>query len=95
MLAEFVEVESGRRDDRPQLEAALAECRLRRAVLVVAKVDRLTRNVGFLHRLLDAGVEVAFCDLPQVSGPTGRFILNQMAAVAELEEGSNDRIGSD
>ncbi len=87
VLAEFVEVESGRRDDRPQLEAALAECRLRRAVLVVAKVDRLTRNVGFLHRLLDAGVEVAFCDLPQVSGPTGRFMLNQMAAVAELEAG--------
>jgi DNA invertase Pin-like site-specific DNA recombinase len=87
LAGEFVEVESGRRDDRPQLEAALAACRLHRARLVVAKVDRLTRSVGFLHRLLDSGVEVEFCDLPQLSGPTGRFMLNQMAAVAELEAG--------
>lgn len=87
VVAEFVEVESGRRADRPELERALAACRLRRATLIVAKVDRLTRSVGFLHRLLDAGVDVAFCDLPQVTGPTGRFMLNQMAAVAELEAG--------
>lgn len=87
LVGEFVEVESGRRRDRPELERALAECRLRRARLVVAKVDRLTRSVGFLHRLLDSGVEVEFCDLPQMSGPTGRFMLNQMAAVAELEAG--------
>jgi DNA invertase Pin-like site-specific DNA recombinase len=43
--------------------------------------------VSFLCRLLDAGVEVRFCDLPQIEGPTGRFMLQQMAAVAELEAG--------
>jgi len=87
VVAEFMETESGRRDDRPQLEAALRECRLRRAALVVANMSRLTRSVGFLHRLLDSGVEVHFCDLPRASGPTGRFMLNQMASVAELEAG--------
>src|SRR6185437_16412470 len=78
LVAEFTEVESGKRADRPALEAALAKARLHRAPLVVAKVDRLTRSLGFLTRLLDSGVEVRFCDLPQIEGPTGRFILQQM-----------------
>ncbi len=86
-VGEFVEVESGRKDGRPKLREALAACRVHRARLIVAKVDRLTRSVGFLHQLLDGGVEVEFCDLPQLSGPTGKFMLNQMAAVAELEAG--------
>jgi DNA invertase Pin-like site-specific DNA recombinase len=55
--------------------------------VVVAKVDRLTRSVAFLSRLLDAGVDVRFADLPAIEGPTGRFMLQQMAAVAELEAG--------
>jgi DNA invertase Pin-like site-specific DNA recombinase len=55
--------------------------------LVVAKVDRLTRSVGFLSRLLEGGVDVRFADLPAIEGPTGRFMLQQMAAVAELEAG--------
>jgi DNA invertase Pin-like site-specific DNA recombinase len=54
---------------------------------VVAKVDRLTRSLGFLTRLIEAGADVRFCDLPQIEGPTGRFMLQQMAAVAELEAG--------
>jgi DNA invertase Pin-like site-specific DNA recombinase len=58
-----------------------------RAPLVVAKVDRLTRSVGFLSRLLEAGVDVRFADLPSIEGPTGRFMLQQMASVAELEAG--------
>jgi DNA invertase Pin-like site-specific DNA recombinase len=53
----------------------------------VAKVDRLTRSVSFLSQLLDAGVDVRFADLPQIEGPTGRFMLQQMASVAELEAG--------
>jgi DNA invertase Pin-like site-specific DNA recombinase len=57
------------------------------ATLVVANVSRLTRSVAFLSRLLEAGVEVRFCDLPQIEGPTGKFMLQQMAAVAELEAG--------
>jgi DNA invertase Pin-like site-specific DNA recombinase len=65
----------------------LAAARVHRAPVVVAKVDRLTRSVAFLSRLLEAGVEVRFADLPAIEGPTGRFMLQQMAAVAELEAG--------
>jgi len=87
VIAEFTEVESGRRNDRPALDEALTAARLHRVALVVAKVDRLTRSVGFLERLLEAGVDVRFADLPAIEGPTGRFMLQQMAAVAELEAG--------
>lgn len=84
----FVEVESGRRDDRPQLAAALAHARLIGATLVVAKLDRLARNTRFLLTLIDGGADVVFCDLPNLpAGPVGRFMLTQMAAVAELEAG--------
>lgn len=86
-LREFVEIESGRKADRPQLRAALDAARLHGARLVVAKLDRLSRNVGFLMTLLDGQVEVAFADMPAVSGPTGRFLIQSMAAVAELEAG--------
>ena len=54
---------------------------------MVSKVDRLTRSVAFLSRLLEAGVDVRFADLPQIEGATGRFLLQQMVAVAELEAG--------
>lgn len=86
-IAEYTEIESGRRSDRPELDRALATARLHRAPLVVAKVDRLTRSVSFLSTLLEAGVDVRFADLPAIEGPTGRFMLQQMAAVAELEAG--------
>src|ERR1700681_800047 len=87
IAAEFTEIESGRRSDRPELDKALAAARLHRCPLVVSKVDRLTRSVAFLSRLLEAGVDVRFADLPQIEGATGRFLLQQMAAVAELEAG--------
>jgi DNA invertase Pin-like site-specific DNA recombinase len=87
IVAEFTEVESGKRSDRPALDRALAAARLHRAALVVSKVDRLTRSVAFLSRLLEAGVDVRFADLPQIEGATGRFLLQQMVAVAELEAG--------
>lgn len=87
IVEEFVEVELGKNSQRPRLTEALAACRLRRLPLVVAKVDRLTRSLAFLSRLLEAGVEVRFCDLPKIEGPAGRFMLQQMAAVAELEAG--------
>jgi DNA invertase Pin-like site-specific DNA recombinase len=90
LVAEFVEVETGKRNDRPELAKALRACRKHKAALVVAKLDRLARNAEFLltvHRESgDAGV--VFCDLPQVpEGPVGKFLLTQMAAVAELEAG--------
>jgi len=87
IVGEFVEVESGRRSDRPELDKALAAARVRQLPLVVAKVDRLTRSVAFLSRLLEAGVDVRFADLPAIEGATGKFLLQQMAAVAELEAG--------
>jgi DNA invertase Pin-like site-specific DNA recombinase len=87
LVAEFVEVESGRTANRPKLAEALAMCRAYRAALVVANVSRLTRSVAFLSKLLESGVEIRFVDLPQIEGPTGRFLLQQMAAVAELEAG--------
>src|SRR5438445_12497244 len=87
IVGEFVEVESGRRSDRPELDKALAAARVRQVPLVVAKVDRLTRSVAFLSRLLEAGVDVRFADLPMIEGATGKFLLQQMAAVAELEAG--------
>jgi DNA invertase Pin-like site-specific DNA recombinase len=87
IIAEFTEVESGKRSDRPALDKALAAARVRQVPLVVAKVDRLTRSVAFLSRLLEAGVDVRFADLPMIEGATGKFLLQQMAAVAELEAG--------
>jgi DNA invertase Pin-like site-specific DNA recombinase len=87
IVAEFTEVESGKRSDRPELDKALAAARRHRIPLVVAKVDRLTRSVAFLSRLLEAGVDVRFADLPMIEGATGKFLLQQMAAVAELEAG--------
>ena len=90
VAAEFEEVESGKRNDRPQLAAALAACRARRTTLVIAKLDRLARNARFLLHVVEGVGEagVVFCDLPQVPpGPIGKFLLTQMAAVAELEAG--------
>jgi len=84
-VASFTEIESGRRNDRPQLARALAACRVHRAILVVAKVDRLTRSSSFLEELRNSRVEIRFCDLPEVKGAVGEFLLTQMAAVAQLE----------
>jgi DNA invertase Pin-like site-specific DNA recombinase len=87
IVAEFTEVESGKNSGRPALEQALAVARLHRAAVVVSKMDRLTRSVPFLNRLLEAGVDVRFADLPQVEGATGRFMVQMMVSVAELEAG--------
>lgn len=87
-VASFVETESGRKVKRVQLEKALAACRVHRATLVIAKLDRLARNQQFLMSLVDSGVDVVFCDLPSIpAGAVGRFMVQQMASVAELEAG--------
>lgn len=85
---EFEEVESGTRNSRPVLAQALATARVHGATLVVAKVDRLTRNAAFLSRILESGVEVVFLDMPVLgSGPVSRYMLQNMASIAELEAG--------
>ena len=81
VIAEFREVESGRKSDRPVLRQALAYAKAKRATLLIAKLDRLARNVAFIANLMEAGVEFRACDLPEAS----RFILHVMAAVAEQE----------
>jgi DNA invertase Pin-like site-specific DNA recombinase len=88
IIARYTEVETGKRADRPELVRALAHARRARAALVVAKLDRLARNARFLLAIVESGADVVFCDFPAIPpGPTGKFILTQMAAVAELEAG--------
>jgi DNA invertase Pin-like site-specific DNA recombinase len=81
IAAEYVEIESGKKNDRPQLAQALAEAKRIGAVLLIAKLDRLARNVAFIANLLEAGIEIAAADMPQAN----RFLLHVMAAVAEHE----------
>lgn len=89
VVAAFEEKESGtaKGNNRPELAKALHAARVRGCKLIVANVSRLTRSPGFLNQLLDSGVDVCFCDFPSVKGPIGRFMLQQMVNVAELEAG--------
>lgn len=77
----YIEVESGRRADRPQLQLAIAHSKRSKATLVVAKLDRLTRNVGFLSRLMESGVDFVACDNPTAN----KLTIHILAAVAENE----------
>ncbi|HYI82134.1 MAG TPA: recombinase family protein [Acetobacteraceae bacterium] len=81
IVAEFVEVESGKRADRPELARALAECRAHKAVLLIARLDRLARNVRFIAGLMESGVPFVACDMPNATP----FMLHIHAAVAEEE----------
>lgn len=88
LAAEYIETESGKRNDRPKLAAALSHAKAIGATVVFAKLDRLTRNVDLLRSLVASNVDLVFCDLPNVPpGAMGRFLLTQMASVAELEAG--------
>lgn len=81
LIAEVVEVESGKRSDRPKLAEALRLCRMHGATLVIAKLDRLARNVAFVSALMDAGVDFVAVDFPQAN----RLTIHILAAVAEHE----------
>ena len=80
-IAEFTEIETGKRNDRPQLKEALALCRKRKAKLVIAKLDRLSRNLAFIAALMDSGAEFVAVDNPHAT----RLTLHILAAVAEHE----------
>lgn len=80
-IAEFVEVESGRHNNRPKLAEALALCRKTNAHLIVAKMDRLSRSVAFTSQLLESDVEIVFCDFPQAN----KMMLHIVSAIAQYE----------
>ena len=75
------EVESGKRSDRPELEKALKACRKHKAKLVIAKLDRLSRNVHFISGLMERKVDFVACDMPSANA----FMINVYAAVAQEE----------
>jgi DNA invertase Pin-like site-specific DNA recombinase len=81
LIDEFVEVESGKRNDRPELAKAIAACRKHKATLVIAKLDRLARNVAFVSALMEAGVDFIAADMPTAN----RLTVHILAAVAEHE----------
>ena len=81
IVAEYVEVESGKRADRPELLKALAHCRATGATLVIGKLDRLSRSVLFLSTLMEAGVQFKACDMPEAD----KTQLQLMTVFAEHE----------
>src|SRR6516165_8724874 len=81
LVDEFTEVESGKHSDRPELEKALAACKKRKAKLVIAKLDRLSRNLAFIATLMDSGVEFVAVDNPHAN----KLTVHILAAVAQHE----------
>jgi DNA invertase Pin-like site-specific DNA recombinase len=81
IAAEYTEVESGKRADRPEFTKALAACRLHRATLVIAKLDRLARNVHFVANLMESGVEFVAADNPHAN----KLTIHILVAMAEHE----------
>ena len=82
-IAEYIEVESGRKTDkgRPKLKEALEVCRKTGGTLIVAKIDRLARNLAFLSQLLESDVDIVFCDFPQAN----KMVLHILAAISQYE----------
>jgi DNA invertase Pin-like site-specific DNA recombinase len=81
IVAAYIEVESGKKNDREQLRCAIQHCRAASAVLLIAKLDRLARNVAFVSALMDSGIEFVAADMPTAN----RLTIHILAAVAEHE----------
>jgi DNA invertase Pin-like site-specific DNA recombinase len=81
LLFEYTEVESGKKKNRPELSAALWQCKRQKATLVIAKLDRLARNVHFVSGLMESGVDFVATDNPHAN----RLMVHMLAAFAEHE----------
>src|SRR6478736_6126805 len=81
LVGEYTEVETGKRADRLELEKAIAACKKHRARLIIAKLDRLSRNVAFISALMERKVDFVCCDNPTAT----KFTIHILAAVAEFE----------
>jgi DNA invertase Pin-like site-specific DNA recombinase len=81
LIAEFRETVSGLRNDRPQLSEALRTCRIRRATLIVARLDRLSRNLAFISALSESAQDFVIVDFPDAN----KFTIHILAAIAEYE----------
>lgn len=81
VIAEFTDVESGTHRDRPGLMEAIAACKRENATLVIAKLDRLARDVEFTFKVVNSGIKIHFCDMPQLN----TMILGVFASVAQYE----------
>ncbi|WP_457798839.1 recombinase family protein [Methylocystis sp. S23] len=81
LVSTFVEIESGKRDDRPKLQEAIEACKLYNATLVIARLDRLSRDAHFLLGLVKSGVKFVCCDMPQADS----FVIGIMAQLAQKE----------
>jgi DNA invertase Pin-like site-specific DNA recombinase len=80
LIAEFTEVETGKRADRPELQKALAACRKHKGKLVIAKLDRLSRNFAFIATLMDSNVEFIAADNPHANSLTVHILGDRRAA---------------
>jgi DNA invertase Pin-like site-specific DNA recombinase len=81
LVAEHTEIESGKHANRPELQTALTTCKRHKATLIIAKLDRLARNVAFIANLMESGVEFVAVDNPHAS----KLMLHMLAAFAEHE----------
>lgn len=81
LIQSYTEVESGRKNNRPQLLAAIEQCKKDKALLIIAKLDRLSRNVAFIANLMESKVKFKAIDMPEADS----FILHILAAVAQRE----------
>lgn len=80
-IAEFIEVESGKKNDRPKLTEALELCKKTGSTLIVAKLDRLSRNVAFTSKLLESDINIIFTDMPEAN----RLVLHIISSISEYE----------
>tara|TARA_R110002126_G_scaffold291062_1_gene450184 strand:+ start:6645 stop:7313 length:669 start_codon:yes stop_codon:yes gene_type:complete len=81
LITEYTEIQSGSKDNRPELQAALRQCRLTGATLLIAKLDRLSRNRSFLMSVQDSSVKFVAVDMPEAN----HFTVGLMACLADYE----------